>query len=343
MSGGPSFKRFDYLLRTNKHIERKLVFDVLHAAARRIGLATHWYLGFGSMWFGDFRLAHRMLDINDLVSIEREAFAARAAFNKPYSGIVVEAGECTAVLDRLGEERWNRPLIAWMDYDGHVTRDVAANLRTILGKAQPHSVVVATVNAVRGTYRVRGTTGERREETSVGVVEELLGAGTVDAKFAPTQNRAGVYLDVSEKLFPRALAEALLVFLASELSQAARVDQGQRLVFVPLFSICHRDGADMVTVGGAVARTSEVASWQECLRVTPALTDNGINPAFLELNMIPVTVKEKIALDACLPYPLDEGDFLAQARGVGLELDADELRQYRRYYRHFPVFVETPI
>jgi len=343
MSTVPSFKRFDYLLRTNKHIERKMVFDVLHTAARKIGFPQHWYLGFGSMWFGDFRLAHRTLDINDMVSIEREAFAPRAGFNRPYSGITVEAGECTAVLERLRQEQWDRPVIAWMDYDGHVTRDVASNLRFILQKAQPNSVVIATVNAARNTYRVRDTKGDKREETSIGVLEELLGVGAVDAKYSPKQNDVGNYEDISNAVFPRALAEALGVFLASELLQAARTNDGQALVFVPLFSICHRDGADMVTVGGAVSRANDVGVWRECLQAAAVLTENGTDPSFVELNMIPVTVKEKLVLDACLPYPANEDEFLARAREVGLQLNNDELKLYRKYYRHFPVFVETPI
>lgn len=60
---GASFERIDYQLRYNKHIERKLVFDILSRAAQRVSFSEHRYLGFGSMWFSDFRLARRLLGL----------------------------------------------------------------------------------------------------------------------------------------------------------------------------------------------------------------------------------------------------------------------------------------
>ncbi|MGC0014731.1 O-methyltransferase, partial [Ralstonia pseudosolanacearum] len=44
MTSSPSFERIDYQLRYNKHIERKMIFDLLSRAHQHVGLANHRYL-----------------------------------------------------------------------------------------------------------------------------------------------------------------------------------------------------------------------------------------------------------------------------------------------------------
>lgn len=342
MSVTPSFERFDYLLRTNKHIERKLVFDILYSVSQKIGFAQHWYLGFGSMWFGDFRLAHRLLGVDRLVSMELSDYADRAKFNRPFAGVEIEAGESGAIMAGLGDETWQKPVIAWLDYDGYLNHDVVSDIDLLLQRAQPNSSIIITVNGARGTYRARKPGGATaREDTAVGVVEGFLGTGSIPVKFEPQQNGAGAYIDVSEALFPQFLTEAVSAFMEHRVIASAREVDGSRLRFVPLFQLHHRDGADMVTVGGALVTEAAAAVWEECLRSHPILAGSGGGAAYCRLDLIPVTVKEKIALDGCLPDPGDGTTYLLAARAAGLALHDDEIAKYRKYYRHFPVFVET--
>jgi len=60
------------------------------------------------------------------------------------------------------------------------------------------------------------------------------------------------------------------------------------------------------------------------------------------LDLIPFTIKEKIVLDECLPGQ-DEGDLIERARGAGIVLEEKSIRTYRKFYRYFPVFVESGI
>lgn len=346
MSATPSFERFDYLLRTNKHIERRLVFDVLAAAAQRMGFENHWYLGFGSMWFGDFRLAHRLLGIDRLISIELKDHAPRAKFNRPFAGVTVEPGESGEVLARLSAEIWTKPLIAWLDYDGHLNGDVVSDIDLLLERAQPNSVVIVTVNAVRTTYRARRADGRhQRHETSVGVVESFLGSKSIAPKYDPQPNGAGVFVDVPEATFPQFLTEAISTYMEHKVSASAREVAGTRVKFVPLYRLHHRDGADMVTVGGAVVadEVDAISGWKQLMRARPVLANGDGGAEYCRLDLIPVTVKEKIVLDECLPDHGDGAAFLGAARTAGLQLADDEIAKYRKFYRHFPVFVETAI
>src|SRR5687768_3690430 len=95
-----SYSRLDYRLRINKHIERRLVFDVLKDATNRIGLASHRYVGLGALWFGDFRLAHRRLGIDEMISFEFASEAPRSNFNRPYRSITVKEGSTHNELPR---------------------------------------------------------------------------------------------------------------------------------------------------------------------------------------------------------------------------------------------------
>lgn len=342
MSETPSFERFDYRLRTNKHIERKLVFDILYGAAQKLDFSRHWYLGFGSMWFGDFMMAHRRLGIDDMISMERCEYALRASFNKPFAGIKVEAGDSDVIMAGFEQARWERPLVAWLDYDGYLNDDIVRDIEVFLARAAPNSTIAVTVNAVRGTYRPKVTSSIRsRNETSVGTVEKFLGGGSVSPRFEPKSNGTGNYSDLTETLFPEFLTEAISIFMEHKLLNAAREVSGQRLKFVPLYRIHHKDGADMVTVGGTIVNSAEESIWRECLARHPILADGAGGTAYCRLDLVPLTVKEKIILDECLPDSGDGSTFLKAATNLGVALSAGDMTKYWKFYRHFPVFVET--
>jgi hypothetical protein len=296
------------------------------------------------MWFGDFRLAHKLLGIKDMISLEHEVHAERAHFNRPFSSITVAGGASTATISELPEERWNTPLVAWLDYDGEINEDVISDLALILEKSKPNTVLIFTVNGVRNTYRVRKPGGQlMRSETSVGVVEQFLGENCTPARFEPTENQAGFFQDVRDADFPEFLAESLLTYLQHHVAHGAREENGARLTFVPLYSLCHKDGADMVTVGGVICTEIEAQIWRDCATTHPILTGEDGAVEFCKLDLIPVTLKEKITLDSCLPIPLDDPSFLDRARQEGLKLGDDELKKYKKFYRHFPVFVESSL
>lgn len=336
----PSFERLNYLLRANKNIEQKLVFDVLLRAQQSIVFPEPVYVGFGSMWFADFRLAHRVLGLETLVSIERPAHAGRADFNKPFDSISIKAGECLSVLRAFSTEDWVPPVFAWLDFDGRLTDDVASAIDVFLGSCTENSVLIVTVNAQRKRYS-RDRIREQREQTSVAYLEQTLGQSVVDSKFEPRVTRGGKYEDVADDKFPELLADSLLSYMRYKLRLLARQSNGKAMSFVPLFSLCHEDGASMITVGGAICADAEVPSWRRCLEEHPVLENQDGSPVFGKLDLMPITLKEKLALDSCLPNPQEE--FLDRVQKCGVVLPETQIEKYRLLNRHFPVFVESPI
>jgi hypothetical protein len=231
-----------------------------------------------------------------------------------------------------------------LDYDGYLNDEVVHDVNLLLERAQPNSTVIITVNGARGTYRVRKPGGvTARHETAVGVVEGFLGSGSIPAKYDPQPNAVGAYSDVAEALFPQFLTEAIAAYMEHKVIASARESGGSRLKFMPLYRLHHRDGADMVTVGGVIVTETDAAIWQECLGRHTILADATGAAAYCKLDLIPVTVKEKIALDECLPNGGNGANFLTSARAAGLALHDDDIAKYQRFYRHFPVFIETTI
>lgn len=74
-----SFDSVNYSLRPSKSVQRGLVFEGLRAVSNSVDLRNAVYIGFGSIWFTDFVMAHKVLNIDDMVSIEANEIGFRRA------------------------------------------------------------------------------------------------------------------------------------------------------------------------------------------------------------------------------------------------------------------------
>lgn len=342
MSAGRSFDRVNYLLRPNKHVERKQIFDALLRLNRQVDLSKHRYIGFGSMWFVDFVMAHRLLGLREMWSIEFEENAQRAEFNKPYACIQIKAGRCPDIVASLEENDWRTPCVAWLDYDGWLNVDVASVIRTMVQNAATKSIILVTVNAERSSYRKRPPEDSDAKNIqavkttiqAVKTVSDVVGRDCIPNRFGDERlgkSPGGVPNDVSEVDFPDFIAESLLNYMAHAAHFCARSDA----TFVPLFNYAHKDGAWMSTVGGFLASHPEEAGG---IRNLFGLSSEP-SPSQTKLDLVQLTLKEKVALDTLLPT--GEGSLPEAAKNKGIMLPIEQIMKYRDCYRHFPVFAES--
>lgn len=70
-------------------------------------------------------------------------------------------------------------------------------------------------------------------------------------------------------------------------------------------------------------------------------SDDQSKPKHHRLDLVPITLREKLALDSILPAKDEE--FERQVEQSGLKLDIEQAKRYRQYYRHFSIFVEAPV
>lgn len=331
MNGTPSFHRVNYSIRTNKHIERRLVFDRLRRMEAAFAMSSYRYIGLGSMWFVDFVLAHRVLGIANMLSIECEEEVSRAEFNKPYDCIEIKHGMVSTVLDRMNPVDWSVPSVAWLDYDGRFDEDVRTDCERYLRKAPTGSVIIVSVNAHRNSYRP-GVGAER--EPSVKTLRELLGdAVPTDAGLRKS--------DVSLNEFPALLSKSLLNYMSGVVRGSGRETGQMPDHFVPLFDLCHEDNAPMVTVGGIVASWKQLTTLEGLFKLDVEHLFSGDAAVREVIDLIPITLKEKMALDRLLPC--DANEFVHRINTSGIKVTQGQAEKYRHFYTRFPVFTESMV
>ena len=310
----PSFDVVNYSLRPSKSIQRQLVFEGVRRLQTHVNLAGMAYIGFGSVWFTDFTLAHKALGIRDMVSIEKDEIGhRRAVFNAPYATVRVSAGTAREVLPDLYRDASlnSRPWLAWLDYDYEFDEAVSDDVRSIVENAPPMSIVLVTFNAMEMKYGKVPERPTRLRQVFGSLVPDGLPKGAC-----------------KKERLSDTLATFAMDFMASVANDAARPGG-----YVPAVRIVYRDGAPMVTVGGilpargtahAVADLVGREDWA-CMPAKPIVAPH-------------LTGKEASMLQSLLPrdVPLTRED----VTGLGFDLEPEQIEAFQAYYRQYPSYAQ---
>ena len=305
----------NFSLRQNKAIERAIAFDALLAAADFVG-EDPVYVGLGSLWFQDFQMAHRLLKITKMVSIEGDdAVYKRANFNRPFRTIEVIHAASNDAVPRLLERRdlARRPWIAWLDYDRELNDDRLDELKKIVTGVPAGSALLATFNAQAKNY---GSDSQKRRCA----LTELFTSDYV---------RSDLPVEAfDEPELMHTLATILLDYL-----QGVGVREGREGGFVPAIRLLYRDSAYMATVGGFLPNAERTS---DCTALVASDSWCGFEDSIIETH--PLTMRELLALSKLMPveHSLD----LASVKALGFELGEDQLSFYERHYLRYPIYTE---
>jgi hypothetical protein len=312
----PSFDAVNYSLRPNKAVERKIVFAGLQRLSRVVDLASHRYLGLGSLWFIDYMMAHKLLGIASMTSIERDNIGfMRAEYNCPLRCIEVIEGESSLIIPtlRLNES----PSVVWLDYDSSINGPTIEDIGLLVPKCAANSVIIVTINAKKNELETKDESG-----VEIDAAESLRAiAGDLVPNPLPPKR-------LQPSHYPKLLCEIL-----SNHFQSKTVNSGRSEAFIKLFDLSYADGTPMITVGGILASAEKAdairalvasASWEGIADDTIAVP--------------PLTAKEKMALDRMMPAA--EAPTIQQIHKLGFALKAEQITVYHRYYQHYPVFGE---
>jgi hypothetical protein len=308
-----SYDTVNYSLRPNKAIQRQIVFDGLERLDRSVPLGSAAYIGFGSIWFADFILAHRKLGVSDMISIENKPIGAvRGRFNAPFRTVTVEQGDSGPVLSLLVQrsELVARQWIVWLDYDGGLSPEVLDDVRTIITHAAPNSVLLLTL-PTRGL----GQSPSKRES----YVRSLLGAAVSD--------------DLTARDFDSDKLQKTLIDVFEQHIVGQAVQLGRPGGFVPAFRVPYSDSTPMITLGGVLPAPAAVST------VRASVSDShwpGCPPVAVEAP--PLTLKEVTALQQLLPSRRRVSR--SQLRRLGFDLEDEQLATYCEHYRRYPAFVQ---
>jgi hypothetical protein len=312
-----SFERFNYLLRPNKNVERKLMLEILSAfgADPRFKFSTYRYVGLSSVYYADAVLFHKRLGIADIVSIEKETSRRkRLEFNRPFSCIKVLPGTTTQLLPQL---EWTKPQIVWLDYDGGLALEQFADFETLAANLSSGDFFFATVNAE--LHQLKGIKQDGQELDLEAALRQVVPADTVPQ-------------DVEKRLttvaFPSLVGE---IWDSYARSKVLARDAGLR--FLPLLNLTYADGARMVTYGGVLLNDGDRAKVQ-ALNLNQRF-DYVAKEVQFALAVPQLTHKEKLELDRLLPTSA-----APDAKVLPFELKEGEIEAYWKFYLHYPSFAE---
>ncbi|MDZ7661648.1 O-methyltransferase [Thiohalophilus sp.] len=314
-----SSEKVHFVLRTNKNIERKLIVECLRTMQPHFDFSKYRYIGMGSFWFADFLLFHKSFSIVAMDSIETAALAERASFNKPLACIEVHSGFTTNILPTI--ELAREPCIIWLDYDSDLTGPVLEDVRISAGELKPGSVFIITLNAHIG--QLGPSSMENSNEGKVDVLSRL----------APDLVPSDINPEVlTQKGFQKILGKIVFAHLAHCVKKA---DPSKD--FMPMFNFAYKDDTPMVTVGGMIVDEQRKLAFDKCN--LSASCEYATVETQYRINVPPLTMKEKFAIDQLLPSvggPKEE----EVKRRYGFSIKQSQLRDYQRFYRFYPLFGE---
>lgn len=325
-----SYKQVDFSLRPAKCIERKMLCEAFQRLRPFGRLKAYRYIGFGSVYFVDFILFHRLLGITNMISIESEVGdAERFEFNKPFGFVDIRYGESGDVLGDPDFD-WSATSIVWLDYDDPLKPHMLDDVKQLLLNLAPGSVLLVTVDARSPEYR-----GD-----DAGYAERLC------QWHSEMADRLGDYMppDVEpEHLAEWGTAQVYRRIIQSEIEQTLDdVNWGRaaetRLRYRQLFNFHYRDTARMLTVGGLLYEEAQQRLADKCGFDELDFAMPEANAFLVEVPLL--TLRERRHIDHQL-----HADHADNPAPVALHpgLDAEDMDRYVRYCRYFPTFTEAEL
>lgn len=312
----PSFNVVNYSLRPSKSIQRHIVFEGLRALQGAMGLSNQVYIGFGSIWFSDFVMAHKQLGISDMVSMEwHDVGFHRAKFNAPYATVAVKHGQSSELLPALIDDaNYNtRPWVIWLDYDYPYLEAVQDDVRSVIENAPANTILLATVNGKASRYAQKFSDRPEKLRSLFGDVVP----GDLKKEECKEDDDFG----------------ALVAKYALESMTGIAASGARPGGFVPAFRVAYQDQSPMITLGGVLPSPANAQV------VTDAV--NGAEWRSFPAKPIVVphlTLREASILQAQLPkgVALTRND----VKALGFDLEDDQIEAFATYYREYPAFAQ---
>lgn len=309
-----SYEIINYSLRPAKQIERKMIFEGAKRLSEFAHLESYRYVGFGSVFFTDFSMVHRHLNIEKMVSIERDKQKEeRFIFNKPFRSIEMQFGESSLVLPQLS---WSDHTILWLDYDGRLNGECLADVGSFCANASSGSMLVLSVNS--------------QFPSDCKDPEKLL-ADEIGSSFVPN---GLVKADLKGWNLAKTIRRVVTASIEGALNDRNGVlPEEDRFHWHQVYSFDYADGAKMTTLGGVLCTHRDKPQFdRSSFSKLPYFRDQ-ITDSY-RIDVPSLTYRELRHLDKQLP--LEDG-----AKLVMPGIPEKALRKYSEVYRFYPNFAET--
>jgi hypothetical protein len=318
-----SYKKIDYRLRPAKSIERKMLAESFRRLSEFGRVDLYRYVGFGSVYFSDFSLFHKLLGFKQMVSIEDASdpgVKARFEYNRPFKCVDMMFGSSGGVLPRLA---WDVRSIVWLDYDGILNKEVLEDIATVTSKVPSGSILLVSVNA--NVPRISSDEAEGGPKTPIDTLRREVGPERVPAT-----------LD-SKSLANWGTAKACRTIISNQIEETLKsrngvLSEGSRMCYSQLYNFHYSDGAKMLTVGGIFYDEAQEHIFWKCGFKHLDFYRGGTDAYLIDPPLL--TFREMRALEQLVPVITVPTD---------LPVTPGDADRYQKVYRYFPNFAETDI
>lgn len=303
-----SANHIDYEIRPCKYVERRMIVSLL---SRIQGITKHkyQYIGFGGLSFVDFKLFHRELQIDSMISIEAGPYSTqKLEFNKPFSCIKIIRGESTHVLSNID---LSKPCIIWLDYDETLEPYMFTDIELIFKNVPAGSIYIMTCNR---QLKVNNATMER--EQLIEKFKDLVPYGIEKTCCAPA-NSAKTIKKMLEKKYNDVLVHR-------------QKSSGEIITFKQLINVVYKEtnGANMYSFGGVICDhhlTTEIFTLNDFSFLS--------EEEAYKIDVPIMTNMEIMKLNKVLNIDKEEKKLIAD--GIMTE---DMIDKYKKIYKYFPTF-----
>lgn len=326
----PSYEKINYMLRPNKSVERKMVCEMLSKISIISDLAAYQYVGFGSTYFADFSLFHRTLGITQMISIEGEDKAKqRCEFNKPFSCIELKMGSSSDILPNLNFKE--KDSIVWLDYDSIISDTVFSDINTVFSAIRPNSFFMLSLNA--DFFKIKNNVeGDGDNEAIQQYLLGLIGEERFPNKYLDVKFTSKVYLSF--------LYDCIIDEINSSIMKRNGVEDYD-LMFHQSIYFVYQDGARMITVGGFIFDSKNVAEQLNKISITQLPFYKNKEFPF-EIKCPILSIKEIQALNSYLPCEFKDGK-IDDENLNNFPVENECILQYSSLYRYYPNYTEALI
>ncbi|OYZ27877.1 MAG: hypothetical protein B7Y27_08875 [Hydrogenophilales bacterium 16-64-40] len=277
-------------------------------------LSSYRYVGFGSIYFSDFKLFHRLLGISRMTSIEKDSFnKERFEFNKPFRCIDLKFGLSNDILPTLS---WKDKTILWLDYDGALNKDCLSDIAEFCTKAPSGSALIVTVNAEFDKAELGAF---QQFEEAVGKENVPIGITIKDMKGAGAA---------------KVLREIIVNKIAETLSARNGVRQKQqRLNYLQFVNFHYADNARMLTIGGVIWKNSQAETIKSGPWNDLPYIKHDADPYVIDAPCL--TTREIRYMDSHLP--------IGPEKAMKFPVPKEQREKYAKIYRYYPAFTEAEL
>ena len=327
----PSFEKINYIFRPKKQIERKVLIELFQKIQNtlNINISEYQYIGLGSIYYYDFILFHKYLNIRDMISLDDKDYPNRFEFNKPFDFITFKPMSTT---DFLSNNELDKRSFIWFDYDSSLisckkkrngneflflpNKTIFEDIQIITKKGKELDLFILTVNIKIQDYLFNSP---RFKKAFIDEYDEYL-----SDQYKKVNN-------ITFEKYPLIIQNIIINIFRNN-------EQFHPVKFRKLFSFIYQDGAPMYTIGGIFSKDN----LQDKLVEEDSFSQTDENKV-INIDVPLLTYYEKMKLDKKIVDIEKNLDSLNEEKIIemlGFEMEPSELRNYLDYHRYYPQYYE---